>query len=424
MKTQRRRRTNARAVRPARPIPSAARVAEAAERNRAAVAGALGAALQARLRVGASGDAQEHEADRFAAQVMGGGTAPDVQRRCSECEQEDELQRKGGEATPDGGTLAASTAAAIDGRRGAGAPLPGAERRFFEGRVGVPLDHVRVHADAPAAQLARALGARAFTVGRDVFFGAGEYRPGSVAGRWLMAHELAHVGQQGHGVLRRWNLGAGPAPLDWEVVTDAEQQRRLGQAEGIVRGVLGSRNCQNFFSAGCGGANALRNAFDNAHVYLRPHDDNVFGERTGNDIAFNLRSFRIGRFMIASTLLHEMFHTCDPTSRADQNRRELNSENAVEACRLHTPWIDTVSPRRAAPGTNITIRGWGFGPARAGPDRVQIGGVDARIVSWDFTADASSRVEIVVEVPAGVASGSVVVVNNGVRSNTASIRLA
>ncbi|MDM0030037.1 eCIS core domain-containing protein [Variovorax saccharolyticus] len=449
MKTLRQRRTPARATsRPSRPAIADVHDAEVAERNRAAVAQALAAPVQTKLRLGGPGDAQELEADRIAAHAMGpvAGADPQqlVQRKCSDCAQEDKLQRKPTEApapgqeeerkvdelqrkatgeAATGGTVADATASAIHQQRGSGTPLPGSERSFFEPRIGVPLDQVRVHADAPAARLAGELGARAFTVGRDVFFGAGEYRPGSFSGRWLMAHELAHVALQGQGVVRRWNIGAAPAPLDWEVVADAEQLRRLGQAEGIVRAVLGSRNCQNFFTTGCGGANALRNAFDNANVYLRPHDDNVFGERTGNNIAFNLRSFRIGRFMIASTLLHEMFHTCDPTVRANQNQRELNSENAVEACRLHTPWIDTVAPRSAAAGTSITILGWGFGPTQGGADSVQIGGVGARVVSWNFTTDTSSRVEIVAEVPAGVASGSVVVINNGVRSNVATIRV-
>jgi hypothetical protein len=150
-----------------------------------------------------------------------------------------------------------------------------------------------------------------------------------------------------------------------------------------------------------------------------PVDDNVFGarQRPGADIAFNLRAFRIGRFMMASTLLHEMFHTCDPT--VDQNTRELNSENAVEACRLHTPWIDEVTPRRAASGTQVTIRGWGFGPIRNAVDEVRLGGIAATIVSWGFMTDTSSRVEIVIEVPAGAGAGGIVVINNGVASNTA-----
>ena len=55
---------------------------------------------------------------------------------------------------------------------------------------------MRVHADGEAASRAAALSARAFTVGDDVFFGAGEYRPETREGRHLLGHELTHVVQQ------------------------------------------------------------------------------------------------------------------------------------------------------------------------------------------------------------------------------------
>jgi hypothetical protein len=54
-----------------------------------------------------------------------------------------------------------------------------------------------VHDDASAFSLSAQLNARAFTVGNDVAFGAGEYKPGTLVGDALIAHELAHVVQQG-----------------------------------------------------------------------------------------------------------------------------------------------------------------------------------------------------------------------------------
>ena len=74
--------------------------------------------------------------------------------------------------------------------------LPASERAFFEPRFGRDFGAVRVHTDAGAADLARALSARAFTVGHDVVFGAGQYAPNTVPGRLLLAHELAHTVQQ------------------------------------------------------------------------------------------------------------------------------------------------------------------------------------------------------------------------------------
>jgi hypothetical protein len=53
-----------------------------------------------------------------------------------------------------------------------------------------------VHSDSRAAESARAVGARAYTVGRNIAFGGGEYRPDAEGGRRLLAHELSHVVQQ------------------------------------------------------------------------------------------------------------------------------------------------------------------------------------------------------------------------------------
>ncbi|MFK7922128.1 MAG: DUF4157 domain-containing protein, partial [Bacteroidia bacterium] len=46
--------------------------------------------------------------------------------------------------------------------------------------------------------LCAAMGAQAFTHGRDVFFAKGKYQPDSGQGQKLLAHELTHVVQQGH----------------------------------------------------------------------------------------------------------------------------------------------------------------------------------------------------------------------------------
>lgn len=68
--------------------------------------------------------------------------------------------------------------------------------QFMEVRLGHNLGHVRIHDDAIAAASARAINAHAYTVGTDVVFDQGKYRPGTIDGRRLLAHELAHVVQQ------------------------------------------------------------------------------------------------------------------------------------------------------------------------------------------------------------------------------------
>jgi len=80
--------------------------------------------------------------------------------------------------------------------RSPGQALHPAIRTSMESRFGRDFSQVRVHADARAADSATAVSARAYTVGRDIVFGAGEYAPESGSGRWVLAHELAHVVQQ------------------------------------------------------------------------------------------------------------------------------------------------------------------------------------------------------------------------------------
>ena len=81
--------------------------------------------------------------------------------------------------------------------RSPGVPLDMAARAFMEPCFGHDFGKVRVHADDRAAESAEALNALAYTAGRHVVFGAGGYRPECDAGKRVLAHELAHVVQQG-----------------------------------------------------------------------------------------------------------------------------------------------------------------------------------------------------------------------------------
>jgi hypothetical protein len=96
-----------------------------------------------------------------------------------------------------GGRRDAGDAASIRNRLGSGRPLDGSVRGRMESAFGRSFSKVRVHTDADAARVSDQLNARAFTVGEHVAFGASEYRPGTMMGDALLAHELAHVVQQG-----------------------------------------------------------------------------------------------------------------------------------------------------------------------------------------------------------------------------------
>jgi hypothetical protein len=99
------------------------------------------------------------------------------------------FKRKNGEERPD--------PQAIQAQLDEGRPLDGNVSSRMGAAFGMDFSDVRVHTDAEATGLSERLNARAFTIGSDIAFGAGEYQPGTLVGDALIAHELAHVAQQG-----------------------------------------------------------------------------------------------------------------------------------------------------------------------------------------------------------------------------------
>jgi len=81
---------------------------------------------------------------------------------------------------------------------GSGQPLDAGTREYMEWRFGLSLGNVRIHTGPKADALSKALMAHAFALGADVNFAAGQYKPGTREGDFLLAHELAHVVQAGH----------------------------------------------------------------------------------------------------------------------------------------------------------------------------------------------------------------------------------
>ncbi len=158
---------------------------------------------QAKLKVNQPGDRYEMEADRVAEQVMR-MPEPDMQRHEDEEKEEDEdlLQAKPSvQRRMNGGVGGRDTPPIVhEVLQSPGQPLDLSTRQFMEPRFGHGFNDVRVHTDTRAAESAQALRAQAYTVGNDIVFGASHYRPGTITGQRLLAHELTHVVQQGVGV--------------------------------------------------------------------------------------------------------------------------------------------------------------------------------------------------------------------------------
>jgi len=103
----------------------------------------------------------------------------------------------------EGGEVEASVAQQIQRASGGGRPLEERVQGQMEQGFGADFSGVRVHTGQQADTLNRSLNARAFTVGKDVFFKRGEYNPGSSGGQDLIAHELTHTVQQGAAGVQR-----------------------------------------------------------------------------------------------------------------------------------------------------------------------------------------------------------------------------
>lgn len=84
----------------------------------------------------------------------------------------------------------------IKSTRGQGEQLPSGTRHFMESGFGNEFSKVRVHTGSKAAHFCKTLHAQAFTVGNDIFFNTGRFKPESKDGQKLIAHELTHVIQQ------------------------------------------------------------------------------------------------------------------------------------------------------------------------------------------------------------------------------------
>jgi hypothetical protein len=164
----------------------------------------VGDASGSKLNVGDAEDSREREADRIASRVMHGatselaGTAAAREPSHTPRETDPHSNSHSGRHSDRPAASAAPPAPPVVHRVLArpGRPLDETSRAFFEPRFGLNLGHVRVHDDALAASSAHAIGARAYALGSHIAFARAAHQPSSLAGRELLAHELAHVVQQ------------------------------------------------------------------------------------------------------------------------------------------------------------------------------------------------------------------------------------
>ena len=101
------------------------------------------------------------------------------------------------EASTDGqGNLLPDISNEIQQARGSGNSLPKEIQTEVSQSMDQDFSQVRIHTDEKSDKLSRMINARAFTIGKDIFFKRGVFAPASIPGRKTLLHELTHVIQQ------------------------------------------------------------------------------------------------------------------------------------------------------------------------------------------------------------------------------------
>lgn len=170
--------------------------------------------LQAKLHSGTVDDPLEHDADRVAERIM---RMPHVQTShrsnsmqhkcacggtCHKCQAQADHDHETAPTTPANPVNVEKTevpSIVHEVLRSSGQPLDTATRAFMEPRFNFDFSQVRIHADGKAAESAKAVNASAYTVGQHVVLRSGQSAISDLPGRYLLAHELAHVVQQSKG---------------------------------------------------------------------------------------------------------------------------------------------------------------------------------------------------------------------------------
>lgn len=165
--------------------------------------------LQTKLAVNQAADQSEMEADSMAERIMQmdnrsvapplliNNITPVIQRKCSQCDEEEDKQQLQRKESKSGYPQISDTMNVyLGGLNNSGTPLSPQVRNYFEPKFGFDFSKVRIHENTSAAQSASSLDALAYTTGNNIVFNSGQYAPQTNAGKRLLGHELTHVIQQ------------------------------------------------------------------------------------------------------------------------------------------------------------------------------------------------------------------------------------
>ncbi|MGD8624883.1 MAG: DUF4157 domain-containing protein [Anaerolineae bacterium] len=213
------------------------------------------------------------------------------------------------EAPPIAGEVLESPGQALDSKT----------RKTMESRFGRDFSRVRIHADAKAASAARAVQARAYTVGPHISFATGEYRPNTATGQRLLAHELTHVVQQ--------QATNGPLTLYRSSYSDpryTEEQRRA-MAEGNVQSTAADVEIANRFG------------FQPGDIVFRLGSRQL-ASRIGDPVTH-------GGIYLGNGIIHDMVGFGNRDVRVSDFYAEAEDPSVVKVIRFTGPLADIIVPR-------------------------------------------------------------------------------
>ena len=194
--------------------------------------------------------------------------------KMEEKKEEDKVHKKEAGTSTSSGKGVSNYISSLNGK---GNPLPPQSNHFFSSKMGYDFSDVKIHTDKEAAESAKAINAKAYTIGNNVVFNEGQYNTESGEGKKLMAHELAHVFQGSEEPHRKIRRKGDPFPKA------SQGDLQSCGAASIVAAIMIHDKEANSNSGFIGACNIVLSYYSKHHKAITDHLEK--GGKTSNDDA-------------------------------------------------------------------------------------------------------------------------------------------
>jgi Domain of unknown function (DUF4157) len=178
--------------------------------------------IQAKLEIGDAHTEYEREADQVAEKIVN-ATKPNIVTNKKNNKSGNKISLKRFNSAKSTQIRIKTPPSVYQTLNSTGQTLDVEPLEFMQSEFGHDFSSVQIHTHSQAAQSAREIGAKAYTVGKNIVFGSGQYQPHTAEGKFLLAHELAHVIQQdGNEIIQRVPCGTNTdCPRTADEIADA-----------------------------------------------------------------------------------------------------------------------------------------------------------------------------------------------------------